>query len=140
MDKLEKTKKISGIVFYSIWLALALILWIAGMGVFLGEKSFTTWILWGAMCIFPIIIPIFKMIAGSAKKGARSGANNYTASVVGNTVYVENHPFMGALGGIVIGILSGLFAGPIVLAFYVVKNTTKLVRLIVEFAKASKGV
>lgn len=143
MDNLEKTKRIGGIVFYSIWLFVSLVLWFSGLGMFLeamnGDDAFTTWIIWGALCIFPIILPIFKMIAGSAKDGARRGANDYSASVVGNSVYVENHPFRGALIGLGVGIFGGLLAGPIMLAFYVIKNTAKLVSIIVEFVKAVKG-
>lgn len=144
MDNLEKTKRIGGIVFYAIWLVIALALWFGGMGMFLermnGDDAFTSWIIWGAMCIFPIIIPIIKMIAGSTKDGARQGANEYSASVAGNSVYVENHPFRGAIIGLAVGIFGGLLVGPIMLAFYVIKNLAKMIKMIVDFVKAVKGV
>ncbi|MBO5906592.1 MAG: hypothetical protein J6Q85_00365 [Clostridia bacterium] len=137
MEKFEKAKKISVIVFYSIWLVVALSLWIFGLTMFMEHSGFESWVIWGAACVVPIIIPILKMTFDQAKKGARDGANEYSASVVGNTVYVENHPIRGAISGLIGGIFGGLLVGPIMLAIYIIKNALALITAILELKRAA---
>lgn len=143
MDNLKKTKTIGGIVFYSIWLVISLVLWIGGLGEFRealnGDDAFATWFVWGALCIIPIIIPVFKMIFASTKDGARDGANTYSASVTGNTVQVQNHPIRGAIYGLIGGIIGGLLVGPVVLALYIIANTGKLLSMILSLIKSGKA-
>ena len=138
MENNEKSIKIASLIFHGVWLGLSLILWFCGLAIFSGGGDFTNWIIWGALCAFPIIIPTIKMIAASTKSGAKDGSRNYTASVEGNTVYVQNHPFMGAVIGFGVGILGALLIGPILLAVYIVKNVFKTIVLIKEIRNISK--
>ena len=78
-----------------------------------------------------------KDIFAEVKKGAVRGSREYSASVSGNTVYVQNHPFRGAIGGLIGGIFGSLLVGPIYLVFYIVKNTIKIVTSIVALVKAA---
>ncbi len=137
MQKTEKAFKITGIVFYVVWLVVALTLWITGCIVFFGDKSFGNWLAWGLLCLFPVIIPILKDIFTEGKKGAVRGSREYSASVSGNTVYVQNHPIRGAIGGLIGGVFGSLLVGPIYLGVYIVKNTVKIVTSIVALVKAA---
>jgi len=141
MDKLEKAKKISGIVFYGIWLVVSLLLWIAGLMIFLNYMGsgdeFIYWFLWGILCVFPIIIPILKEAFDSAKKGARDGANRYTATQSGNTIHIENHPFRGAIKGFLVGIIAGILIGPVLLVIYFIKNILTLIDLCRDLKNAA---
>ncbi len=137
MEKTEKALKISGIVFNCIWLVVSAILWGGGLSVFLGDKTFGMWMLWGAMCAIPIIIPVIKLIAGTTKDGRRQGANDYTATDYGSSIHVENHPFRGAVLGFVVGVIVSLIVGPALLIFYFIKTLIKTVTSIVNLAKSA---
>ena len=140
MEKIEKAKKITGIVFYSIWMVIALALWIFGLCAFISSlksaDGFMGWFLWGLLCIPGIIIPIIKMMVQGAKDGWKQGANEYSASVIGNTMYVENHPFRGALLQLLVNGIISIFAGPILLALNIVKNGLALYNKIFDLVKS----
>ena len=135
MNKREKAKLIFNIVFYSIWLIFALVLWIHGLTKFRETSDFGTWVAWGAICIFPIIIPILKLVFSSAKDGMRNGANEYTASVSGNNIYIRNHPIRGAVIGLLAGVFGGLLVGPVMLAIYILKNIFELLSSVLDLVK-----
>ena len=134
MEKFEKAKYISLIVFNSIWLAFALLLYFGGLdmclehGGFSGEGWFRNWAMWGLFCSFVIIPFIIRMARDQAKQGAKDGANSYTASRIGNTVVVENHPFRGMVLGFIFGLVLGVLLGPIATPFFMVKAVSKIVK------------
>ncbi len=140
MEKFEKAKRISGVVFNAIWLAIALFMWVGGLVSFLEMKAnsgFGAWLMWGVLCAIPIIIPILRSAFAQGKSGARDGANEYSASVIGNTVYVENHPIRGAILGFIGGLIGGVLIGPVILPIYVIKTVIKLISGIIELKNAA---
>ena len=140
MEKIEKAKKITGIVFYSIWMVVALGLWIFGLYGFIDSfesiGGFGGWVVWGILCIPAIIVPIIKMMVQGAKDGWKQGANEYSASFIGNTMYVENHPLRGALLQLVANLIISVLAGPILLAINIVKNGVALYNKIMDLVKS----
>lgn len=137
MEKTEKALKISGIVFNCAWIVVSAILWGVGISMFLGEKTFGNWMLWGVFCAIPIIIPVMKIAMGTAKDGRRQGANSYTATDRGNSVVVENHPFAGAVFGFVFGVVLSLLVGPALLIYYFIKTVIKTVRSIIALKQSA---
>lgn len=139
MNKLTKAKAISGIVFYSIWIVVAVALWIVGFVVFQNnseaEGTFIAWMYWGAICVVPILIPILRFAFGQGKDGARRGANDYTATVTDTHVTVKNHVFLNAFFGFIIAVIGGVFAGPVMLAGYFIYTLYKLIKCIISLAK-----
>lgn len=134
MEKIEKTKRITSIVIRSIWLAVELLIYFAGFTLFMDKGGFSgdqwvaAWGFWGFFCVFITIPFIFKLARDQAKQGARDGANTYTASRIGNTVTVENHPLRGAIFGFIFGVVAGVFVGPIVAPIFMIKNIIKIVK------------
>ncbi|MBQ9121823.1 MAG: hypothetical protein IJY12_05645 [Clostridia bacterium] len=137
MEKLEKAKIISGITFRAIWLVPAVVCWIMGLVHFTQNKDsdgvFPAWAMWGAYCVIFVIVTILRMALGLGKDEARKGANEYTATRVGNTVYVSNHPIrsaiFGFLGGLVIGFLAGPIFLPLTALRYLVEIINRLLTL-----------
>ena len=136
MSNNEKTKKISSLVFHGLWLALSLTLWCAGLICFCRDANFGIWMVWGIMCMPPIIVPMLKEVSKQARIGRRRGANQYTATTSGNTIYVKNHPLQGAILGIIGGIIGCLIAGPIVLPLYMIKH----IRIVISTAISLKNI
>ena len=132
MENDVRSKKKSAIVFHSVWLAISLVLWIVGLTTFINglesEDAFLYWILWGVLCTIPILLPILRFAKGRAHDGAVRGSNEYTASVSGNTVYVQNHPWKGAIFGAIVGLFVGILAGPVALVVYMLKNISTIVK------------
>lgn len=143
MDKWTKVKKISGIVFNSIWLGLAALLYFVGLNYYNESKAkgdgFGGWMMWGFMCAILIIIPIMKAVFTQTRKGAIEGANEYSASVQGNSIVVSNHPFRGAVIGFIGGCIGGLAVGPIIVPFYALKSVITIVKNILDLVSAKKS-
>ena len=128
MEKFEKAKIITSVVWNSIWLVAGIFFWIIGLIAFIEEPEFGIWFIWGIFCT-PFIIPIvIKFIKDQAKQGKRDGANRYTARQIGNTVYVENNPLGGAIMGGIIGLIGGILAGPIFLPLSALEKIATLVK------------
>lgn len=142
MNKKQVVKLVFSLIFTSIWMIVALILWFMGFNFFReelnGGDAFGAWFFWGALCVIPILFPIMKSVFSSAKSGARQGARTYSASWSGNTVTVQNHPIRGAIYGFIGGIIGGVLGGPLLLAIYVIVNTIKLITTIIELVREVK--
>ena len=136
MQKLEKTAKISGIVFNGIWMLIAIVCWFGGRILYTRDPGFTGWLSWGVFCVLPIIVPMIRWVAQSAKDGARDGANSYTATDYGNSIRVSNHPIRGAIIGTLSGIFVGLLSGPIALPIFFLNTVVKTIKSIVNVAKS----
>ena len=95
------------------------------------------WLICGIACCLPIIGVTIKNIVSVTKGGYRSGANEYSASTAGNSVYVENHPFRGAFISLIVGIVLSMAAGPILLAIYMLINIFDIVAA-VKYLVANK--
>lgn len=116
------------IILRTIWLVPASFILTYGLIMFIGDSSFETWMGWGMMCCF-VILPIFiRGIIEAARSGARHGASNYTATQVGSTIYIENHPILGAIGGIIGGIFISVLCGPIYLILRFIPNLIYVIR------------
>lgn len=141
MENLEKTKRITGVVLRSIWLVVTITLWIVGLVGFNQQREvsqgFLGWVVWGILCIPGIIGPLVKLIVVGARDGWKQGANEYSASIIGNTMYVENHPVRGAILQIVVNIVLGVLVGPVILAFNIFKNGVNLYNKIVDLVKSA---
>ena len=86
-----------------------------------------------------INIPIMKAVFTQTRKGAIEGANEYSASVQGNSIVVSNHPFRGAVIGFIGGCIGGLAVGPIIVAFYALKSVITFVKNILDLVSAKKS-
>lgn len=120
------------IIFVAIWLVIAFLFFFAGLDMFLSakERGFGDWMMWGFMCCIPIIGTVLRGVISGAKKGWNDGANQYTATVSDTHVTVENHPFRGAVLGIIGSIIGGCLAGPVLLGLYIIINIILLVQAI----------
>jgi|GEM_PF-1596465 len=121
---MDSTKPIiiSKIVIGIIWLIVALILWFAGLSLFLTETSFSDsyfgrWFLWGFVCAFPLIIDIIIFVFRSAKEGYAAGSKQYYGEVVGNRIYVKHQGVSGFFLSLLFGIFISLLVGPIYLVY-----------------------
>lgn len=132
MSEKAKFKVSAKMIFKIIWIVLAITLWTIGCVMFAKaqQDKFLYWFYWGALCSICIIGTVLKGASKQGRIGRAKGANDYTASVSGNTVTVENHPLRGAIIGFIGGLLGGILAGPIVLIIYMIKNIIELVKLI----------
>lgn len=138
MEKFEKAKIITSVVWNSIWLVAGLFFWIVGLSGFTETPHFGIWFVWGMLCT-PFIIPVvIKFIKEQAKEGKRDGANRYTARQIGNTVYVENNPLGGAIMGGLLGLIGGIIAGPIFLPLTALKKIAILVKNISILVKTNE--
>ncbi len=139
MEKFQKAKLISSIVFRSIWLGFSLLVYFVGVSLFNefrgNEKAFVGWMIWGFCCAVTIIPFIWKTVRGSASDGAKQGANTYTASASGNNIYVSNHPFLGAIMGFILGIFICLLMGPVVSPIYMIMTIMKIVNSAVDLKR-----
>ena len=116
------------IILRTIWLVPASFVLTAGLIAFMGNANFGSWMAWGFMCCF-VILPIFiRGIIEGARHGAVHGSNNYTATQVGSTIYIENHPILGAIGGIIGGIFISILFGPIYLIIRFISNLIYVIR------------
>lgn len=115
------------IIFLSIWMVIALLLFFVGMSVYLGaeERAFVDWVVWGTMCCVPVIGTVLRAVITSAKSGWNEGANQYSATVSNNSVTVQNHPFRQAVLSVIAAILVCVLVGPVMLGIFVIINITK---------------
>lgn len=141
MKKTQKALLISKIVFKAIWLAFAILFWVVGLLMFLSQRDigegFGGWLFWGGFCIFPCLIDVIKGVIDSAKQGWNDGANDYSASVSDTHVTVQNHPFRGAILGIISGIFGGLLIGPVLVVIKVLKAIIDIIKTIITLRKAA---
>lgn len=134
MEKFEKAKLITSVVWNSIWLVGGIFFWIVGLVGFIENTEFFMWLVWGILCTPFIITYIIKYATKSSKDSARSGANHYTISSSG---YISNHAFGGAVFGFIVGLVLGVLAGPIALPINAVNKSTELIKNI-KYLKDSK--
>ena len=130
MSRFTKAKLIAGLVFNSIWLAVALFLWIGGLAAFIEMKAdmgFGAWATWGFVCAIPMAWSLLKMAVDAGRSNARDGARVYTASIVGDTVYFRDNSWSYGFWGFVGGLIFGVLAGPIILPFFIFKAIKKIV-------------
>ena len=127
-------------IFRIIWCAVAIPLWITMLIEFLkaqresGSFAFGMWMLWGAVCAVLSIGDSISVIRDSTRSGRADGAREYTIS--GNTI--SNHPFRGALIGLVAGIVACLLIGPVLIPLYVIFYILGIVLFFVKRARAKK--
>ena len=127
------------LVFKSIWLAIALLLYFVGMAIFLQDKTFGMWIAWGFVCAIPTLGDVIRSAVVEGRRGAVKGANTYTATVSSNSVTVQNHPFREALIGILVSIFASLLAGPVVLALKILTIVIQIVFFVIALVKTKKA-
>ena len=128
--KKDEITSMAGFVFKCIWLAIALLMFFAGMAGFLGEKSFGMWLFWGFCCAFPMIVQVIRDAINSAKKGAREGANQYTITQTSSTITVQNHPFKQAVISLIVSIFASILMGPIFLGLNIILAIIQIVNYI----------
>ena len=130
MDGFKKAKIIAGIVFHSIWLLIAVVLWTGGLFGFLELKDsegFGAWATWGFMCAIPIVGSILKMAIDTGRSNARDGERVYTAEVVGNTVYFRNQAWSYGFWGFIGGLIGGVLLGQVILPFFVFRSVKYII-------------
>ena len=138
MNFFTKFSRVLVIILMIAWLLFAAVSWMVGWYVFHDyiEKEggmFTAWMIWGGVCAIPLIITMIKMGIVGAASGAATGANTYTATQSGNTVYVKNEAASGAFWGFIMGLFLGVAVGHIILPFFFIKNLIALIRRFKNF-------
>ena len=126
----RKTKEVltkAGFIFKIIWLAVASFLFFMGLTMFLQTKDFGSWMLWGAVCIIPIIGDIIRTIVSNTKKESAKGSREYTATVSSSGVSVKNNSFRNGLMSLVASIIISLLVGPIFLG---IKMLTAVIEIL----------
>ena len=139
--KKDEIKSVAGLVFKSIWLVIALVFFFAGMTMFTGDKTFEGWLMWGLFCLFPMLGAVIRDAFVSGKRGARRGANMYTATVDSTSVTVSNHPFREALIEIAGTIIAAVLIGPLTLGvkiLFAVIAIIKFVKVLIDRKKEAK--
>ena len=94
---------------------------------FLQTKDFGSWMLWGAVCIIPIIGDIIRTIVSNTKKESAKGSREYTATVSSSGVSVKNNSFRNGLMSLVASIIISLLVGPIFLG---IKMLTAVIEIL----------
>lgn len=139
MDKREKAKVITKIVFKSLWILISLGLWIFGIAIFINAinsgEYFVGWFGWCMLCTPAVLGSILATMVRGTRIGWRDGANTYSATVDSTSVTVQNHPLRGALIGLVGGLIGGVLVGPITLAIKTIGN----IRDLVDWIRYLKG-
>ena len=140
----QKEKKgiqsIAGLIFKSIWLAVALFFFAIGITMFVLYKDtmgFGAWLVCGFACLIPRLGVVIKETFSDAKKGARRGANDYTATVDSTGVTVKNHVFSGMITSIIAAIFVSLLFGVIVLGIEIIEAAIDVIRFSIKLAKLS---
>ncbi len=136
--KRKPINSVGGLVFKSIWLAFALLMYGCGMYVFIDDTCFGMWMMWGAFCALPQIWTIIRNAYKSTREGAIEGSHQYTVSASSSGVSVDNHPIRGAIIGLIVSIFISLLFGPVVLVFSIVDAIIEIVRYSIKLAKVKK--
>ncbi len=125
------------IIFLSIWMVVAFLLFFVGMSVYLSgeERVFMDWVVWGVMCCFPVIGTVLRTVIASAKSGWNEGANQYSATVSSDSVTVQNHPFRQAALSVIAAILVCVLVGPVMLGIFIIINIISLIRAVLYIKK-----
>lgn len=138
MDKFKRTKIITKVVWNSLLIVVGVFLWIGGLTVFIEDKNFLNWLVWGIITT-PFIIPfVIEMIKDQAKRGKQEGANTYTATQIGNTVTVSNNPMGGMIKGAFIGLIGGVLGGPIMTPIFSIKRLLSVIENIQILVKTKE--
>lgn len=137
--KKQPINSVGGLVFKSVWLAFALLMYISGMYVFIEHTNFGWWIMWGAFCAIPQIGTVIRNAYVSTREGAIEGSNQYTITATSSGASVSNHPFKGAIIGLIASILASLLAGPIVLAFGIIYAAIEIIQFSIKLARNKKA-
>ncbi len=110
-----------------IWYVIAIVFCLIGLVIYLKNKNFSHWMIWGGLCCVPVLGTMLKFIFGMTRDGARDGANNYTVNVSDSSVSVSNHPFSTAIIYLILACIFSLIGGPIVLGINMIKNIAVIV-------------
>ncbi len=142
MAKKDKSiKTVAGLVFKCVWLFIALIVFFHGLTMFLSygeDEKFSGWLIWGGICCIPIIFEVIKDIFSGLKSGWAQGANDYTATIDSSSVTVENHPFMGAIVGLIGSIFCCVLIGPIFLGFKIIQAIFLILPFVISLISKKK--
>ncbi len=127
-----------GLVFRLIWLAFSLFLFFIGYSIYKDGSSdtpITNWLIWGGICVAPIIIPTIKNIIDITKDGAARGSRNYTVTITDTSVSASNNTFMQGFMSLIFGVIFGIAAGPIMLGCYMVITVIAILSYIIILIK-----
>jgi hypothetical protein len=130
MSGYTRFKLIAGLVFNSIWLVVALFLWIGGLVCFIEEKDnmgFGAWAVWGVMCALPMAGHVLRSAIESGRDNARDGARVYTASLVGDTVTFRDNSASYGFWGFIGGLIGGVLLGPVILPLIILGAVKKII-------------
>lgn len=133
----------TGFVFLCIWLGLAIICLVLGVGILLSELdgagiTFSLWMGSGLVCVIPVIGTFIPFIRRMTRQGRSEGANNYTVSESYGTVTVQNHPFLYALVYFLVAIALSVLVGLPTLLIFTIIRIILMIKWIVRAAKAKK--
>lgn len=133
---MNKTWFIIKLVFRCLWVPVAITMYVVGLLFFIHETTFIGWLGWGTFSSLCIIIYLMRLAIGQAINGAEDGRNEYTAHIVGDNVYFENHPVRGAICGFFGGLIGGVLVGPVLLPFIFIRHVSDLIQTFVTMYKS----
>ena len=134
--KMNKTWFMIKLVLRCLWVLVAITMFVFGLIFFIYETNFMGWITWGLCCSVCIIIYLMRLAIGQAIDGAEEGKNEYTARIVGNNIYFENHPVRGAICGFIGGLIGGVLVGPLLLIMVFIGHVQGLVQTFITMYKS----
>ena len=130
MSGYTRFKLIAGLVFNSIWLFIALALWLIGLIGFIEtmeSMGFGAWAVWGVMCALPMAGHVLRSAIESGRENARDGARVYTASLVGDTVTFRDNSASYGFWGFIGGLIGGVLLGPVILPLFIIGAIKKII-------------
>ena len=119
----------------ALWLVFSIVMWIIMLVIFLQNKEFANWMMWGGICTVCMIPTAIRFIWGSTKTGYRSGARDITGHLNsdGRVTFSDNR-YGAALVSFIVSIIVFLVIGPVLLpilcvinAIVIVKDTLRLI-------------
>ncbi|MBR2461216.1 MAG: hypothetical protein IKB34_08325 [Clostridia bacterium] len=127
------------VVLYCLWLLSVAVIWAGMLSVFLGEKTFENWMLWGfASMLFMIPTALKTLFSGMSSgyhEDRRHGVTEvfydpYTNSA--RATYTRNSGIMGALISLFIWGFLFILAGPVLIAVKFIRYLIATVNFIRE--------
>lgn len=125
------------IILRSIWLFFAVPLWNIGLGCFIYDPSFEMYMAWGVISCMLLIVPVIRNTFFGTTAGAISGSRRYNVYSYGGRIYIENHPFLGAVIGFIISLFLNLLVGPVLMVYYLVTTITYVIKGYIRWANRS---
>ena len=123
------------LVLKSIWVVIAIALWVTGLVVFINYpegEGFIGYCIWGALCSVCTIRAILLGAKREGRKGSARGANDFSVTDNGAYYTIRNHPLRGAIFGFVGGFIGGVLGGPIVVPLDIVRNLIDIVKIAIK--------